>query len=65
MMRLLFFLALAVFGLLAARRWTLKASNGRRSIPHRNDQLATVICATCKTEYRPSATGWQCPKCQR
>lgn len=74
MTRLLFFLALLVFGLLAARRWTSKVGNKRPTPPRpvaRNDKpdahndVASVICAACRTEYRPNETAWQCPKCKR
>lgn len=71
-MRLLFFLALAVFGLIAARRWTEKLGRKGstrprppRPVPRHDEQVASVICATCRTEYRPEETAWQCPKCQR
>lgn len=99
MTRLLFFLALAVFGLIAARRWTDKLGGGgsqgggggkgrggsggadgrganpggsqRRSgrpvppRPVRDDSVARVVCAACRTEYRPEETAWQCPTCKR
>lgn len=70
MTRLLFFLALAVFGLIAARRWTQKISQGKqprppRSVRVKDNTVASVICATCRTEYRPDETAWQCPKCER
>lgn len=74
MTRLLFFVALAVFGLMAARRWTSKVGNPRpprpRPVPRNDkrdvhDEVASVICATCRTEYRPNETAWQCPKCER
>ncbi len=74
MTRLLFFLALAVFGLIAARRWTQKMGGGSgssskgkpaRPVRVKDNTVASVICATCKTEYRPDETAWQCPSCQR
>jgi hypothetical protein len=69
MTRLFFFLALAVFGLMAARRWTSGVGNKRprapRPVPRNDNEVASVICATCRTEYRPNETAWQCPKCQR
>lgn len=75
MTRLLFFLALAVFGLIAARRWTQKIGQGKssqgksqrppRSVRVKDNSVASVICATCRTEYRPDETAWQCPTCQR
>lgn len=82
-MRLLFFLGLAMFGLIAARRWTEKLggkgnprprrSNSQRfgrpvaprPVPRNDESVASVICATCRTEYHPDETAWQCPKCKR
>jgi len=70
MTRLLFFIALAVFGLMAARRWTSKVGGKQRPqaprpVPRNDNEVASVICATCRTEYRPNETAWQCPKCER